>query len=390
MQRLYMGERYEENMKIGDIWTLLRKTVQEWSEDKASRLAAALSYYTIFSLAPLLVIVISIAGLVFGEDAAQQQLVGQIEGLVGEEGAFAVQEMIAGASQTRDNVLAAVIGFIVLLFGAAGVFGQLQDALNTIWEVQPKDSRGILELIKDRFISFGMVLGIGFLLLVSLVVSAGLAALSNFLVGLLPAYEIIMQIISFVVSFAIVSLLFALLFKYLPDVKVAWKDVWLGAIVTALLFTIGKELIGLYLGRSAVASTYGAAGSLVVLLLWIYYSGQILFFGGEFTQVYANMFGSRIVPAEGATFISEEDRIKQGIPHQEKEPDQASQEETYLQAGLAGTNRSHLLYQPKPGRRIQKLDQSRTPAEKSITVIGALVLGLVGFVGSLFIKKNRE
>jgi membrane protein len=377
-------------MKINDILTLLKRTVQEWSEDKASRLAAALSYYTIFSLAPLLVIVIAIAGLVFGEEAAQQQLVGQIEALVGEEGAFAIQEMIAGASQTEDNILAAAVGFVVLLFGAAGVFGQLQDALNTMWEVKPKEGRGIMGIIKDRFISFGMVLGIGFLLLVSLVISAALAALGNFLVGLLPAYEVVMQIVSFVVSFAVITLLFALLFKFLPDAEVDWRDVWLGAIVTALLFTIGKELIGLYLGRSAVASTYGAAGSLVVLLLWIYYSGQILFFGAEFTQVYANMFGSRIVPAEEATFISEEERIKQGIPHKEKDKARQSSGETYLQAGVAGTAGRDPIYQPKPGRKIQRLDRTRSPAQKSIAAISMLLLGLVSFVSGLIFKKNRK
>lgn len=377
-------------MKIKDLLPLLKNTVQEWSEDKASRLAAALSYYTIFSLAPLLVIIIAIAGLVFGEETAQQALVGQIEWLVGEEGAFAIQEMIAGASQTEDNIIAATVGFVVLLFGAAGVFVQLQDALNTMWEVQPKEGRGILGMIKDRFVSFGMVLGVGFLLLVSLVISALLAALGNFLVGLLPAYEIIMQIISFVVSFAVITLLFALLFKYVPDAKVAWGDVWLGAIVTALLFTIGKELIGLYLGRSAVASTYGAAGSLVIVLLWIYYSGQILFFGAEFTQVYANMFGSRIVPAEGATTISEEARIKQGIPHRGEEKTQPIKGETYLQAGMHGNLRSDPLYQPKPGRQIQRLDRAPSPAQKSIAAIGVLLLGLVSFLGSLIIKKNRN
>jgi membrane protein len=379
-----------EKMKIKDLWKLLKRTVQEWSEDKASRLAAALSYYTIFSLAPLLVIVISIAGLVFGEETAQQELVGQIEGLVGEQGASAIQEMIAGASQTEDSIFAAVVGFVILLFGAAGVFAQLQDALNTMWEVQPEEGRGILGFIKKRFVSFGMVLGIGFLLLVSLVISAALAVLGNFLVGLLPAYEIIMQVVSFVISFAVVTLLFALLFKFLPDAKVAWGDVWLGAVVTALLFTIGKELIGIYLGRSAVASTYGAAGSLVVLLLWIYYSGQILFFGAEFTQVYANMFGSRIVPAEGATHISEEARIKQGIPHAERAGAGQKKEQAYLQVGLPGPNPSNPLYRPKPGRQIQKLDRSRSPAQKSITTISLILLGLVSFVGSLMIKKYRD
>jgi membrane protein len=379
-------------MKFKDIFTLLKNAAQEWSEDKASRLAAALSYYTIFSLAPLLVIVIAIAGLVFGQEAAQQELLAQIEGLVGEEGATAIQEMIAGASDTGDSILAAVIGFVLLLFGASGVFAQLQDAMNTMWEVKPKEGRGILAIVKDRILSFGMVLVIGFLLLVSLVLSAALAALSNFMAGLLPANEIIMQVISFAVSFAVISFLFALIFKYLPDAEVAWGDVWLGAIVTALLFTIGKELIGLYLGRSAVASTYGAAGSLVILLLWVYYSAQILFFGAEFTQVYANRFGSRIRPAEGATFVSEEARIKQGIPHKSKEPAQESGSRDYLQPGLAGTGtaRSASLYRPKPGRQIQRLEGHDSPAQKSITAIGVLLLGLLSFLSGLIFKKSRD
>jgi membrane protein len=379
-------------MKFKDIFTLLKNAAQEWSEDKASRLAAALSYYTIFSLAPLLVIVIAIAGLVFGQEAAQQELLAQIEGLVGEEGAFAIQEMIAGASDTGDSIFAAVIGFVLLLFGASGVFAQLQDAMNTMWEVKPKEGRGILALVKDRLLSFGMVLVIGFLLLVSLVLSAALAGLSNFMAGLLPANEIIMQVISFVVSFAVISFLFALIFKYLPDAEVAWGDVWLGAIVTALLFTIGKELIGLYLGRSAVASTYGAAGSVVILLLWVYYSAQILFFGAEFTQVYANMFGSRIKPKEGATFISEEARIKQGIPHKSKEPAQESRSGDYLQPGIAGTGtaRSASFYRPKPGRQIQSLERHDSPAQKSITAIGMLLLGLISFLSGLIFKKSRD
>jgi membrane protein len=379
-------------MKFKDIFTLLKNAAREWSEDKASRLAAALSYYTIFSLAPLLVIVIAIAGLVFGQEAAQQELMVQIEGLVGEEGAFAIQEMIAGASDTGDSILAAVIGFVLLLFGASGVFAQLQDAMNTMWEVKPKEGRGILAIVKDRLLSFGMVLVIGFLLLVSLVLSAALAALSNFMAGLLPANEIVMQVISFVVSFAVISLLFALIFKYLPDAKVAWGDVWLGAIVTALLFTIGKELIGLYLGRSAVASTYGAAGSLVILLLWVFYSAQILFFGAEFTQVYANMFGSKIRPAEGATFVSEEARIKQGIPHKSKEPAQESSSGDYLQPGIAGTGtvRSASLYRPKPGRQIQSLDRHNSPAQKSITALGVLLLGLISYLGGLIFKRSRD
>ncbi|MBE7550580.1 MAG: YihY/virulence factor BrkB family protein [Anaerolineales bacterium] len=303
------------NLKI--IWGLLKETFSDWSEDKASRLAAALAYYTIFSIAPLIIIVIAVAGLVFGREAAQGQIEGQIQGLVGDQGGELIQEMVQGASNQSTGVIATIIGVATLLFGATGVFGQLQDALNTIWEVTPKPGRGVLGILKDRFISFTMVLGIGFLLTVSLVLSAGLAAASQF-TGL-DKIAYLGEAITFFVSFAVITLLFAMIYKILPDVKIAWSDVWIGATVTALLFTIGKLLISLYLGHSALASSFGAAGALVVILVWIYYSAQILFFGAEFTQVYAKRFGSRIRPDEDAVPVTEEARAQQGMPRTGKE-----------------------------------------------------------------------
>ena len=279
-------------MNARTIWTLLKETFSEWSEDKASRLAAALAYYTIFSLAPLLIIAIAVAGLVFGQEAAQGELVAQIQGLVGQEGAKLIETMIQSASKPTSGIIATAIAIATILFGASGLFGQLQDALNTIWEVKPKPERSILGMVKDRFLSFTMVLGIGFLLLVSLIISAVLSALNPYLTDLLPGSIYLIQILNVVISFGVITLLFAMIYKVLPDVKIAWGDVWIGAAVTSLLFTLGKFLIGLYLGNSSAGSAYGAAGSLVVLLLWVYYSAQILLFGAEFTQVYAKRRGS--------------------------------------------------------------------------------------------------
>ena len=301
-------------MKVRDSWPLIKDTLSEWNDDKVSRLAAALAYYTAFALAPLLVISISIAGLVFGAEAAQGEVVAQLQGLVGTRGAELVEEMIAASRKTSSGVTATVIGIAVLLFGATGVFGELQDALNTIWEVKPRPGRGWRGILRDRFLSFTMVLGTGFLLLVSLALSAAFAALGTYLTGFLPAPEVILQAINFVVSLALITLLFALIFKVVPDAKIAWRDVWIGATITALLFSIGKLAIGLYLGKSTMTSTFGAAASLAILLVWIYYSAQILFLGAEFTQVYATRLGSHIEPARGAVPLTVEDRAQQGIP----------------------------------------------------------------------------
>jgi membrane protein len=300
------------------IWNLLKATAAEWSRDQAPRLGAALAYYAIFSLAPLLVIAVSISGFVFGREAAAGQIVGQIQGLVGPDTAMAIQTMIEKSNQPAANILATVIGIVALLFGASGVFGELQQSLNLIWDVQPKPDRGLLAAVKDKFFSFGMVLGTGFLLLVSLVISAVLAALSNVVMGLIPGLEVIAQVVNFLISMVVITGLFALIFKYVPDAKIAWTDVLVGASVTALLFTIGQALIGVYIGYSSLSSTYGAAASLAVILLWVYYSAQVLFFGAEFTQVYANTYGSRIVsestgrktqPSIGPENVKEEPEI---------------------------------------------------------------------------------
>lgn len=301
-------------MSRADLIELGKETWQEFNEDKAPRLAAALAYYTLFSLAPLLVVVIAVAGLTFGEEAARGQIVGAISGIVGQLGAEAIETMIEGASNQSTGILATVIGLATLLLGASGVFGELQESLNTIWEVTDKPGKGILGMLKDRFFSFTLVLGTGFLLLVSMVVTAGLQAFGDYIAGFMPGGDIFLNILNFIISFAITTVLFALLYKIVPDVEITWRDVWIGAAATALLFSIGRIAIGFYLARSAAASTYGAAGSLVIVILWIYYSSLILFLGAEFTQVYARRFGSRVKPAEDAVPMTEKARIEQGMP----------------------------------------------------------------------------
>jgi|HubBroStandDraft_3_1064219.scaffolds.fasta_scaffold16892_2 membrane protein len=286
-------------MKLKTLWTFLRETVENFLADNAMTLGAALAYYTIFSLAPLLLVVIAIAGLVFGRQAVEGQIVNQISGLVGRQGGQAVQTMVANAAHTGSGVFATVAAVVTTLVGASGVFVQLQSSLNQIWEVRPKP-QGIKGFMRARALSFGVLLGIGFLLLVSLVVSAGLAALGGYTHSLGPIAYVVLTVVNFFVSFAVITLLFALMFRILPDVEIAWRDVWAGAIGTALLFTVGKHLIGLYLGNSSIASVYGAAGSLVVVLVWIYYSTQILLLGAELTKVYAAHRGARIRPSANA------------------------------------------------------------------------------------------
>lgn len=301
------------------IISMSKQTAQAWLDDKVPRLAAALAFYTILSAAPLLVIVLAIAGLVFQEShQVQGMLADQLSNLIGEEGGEAIQSMIDHASQPGSSVTAMIIGSIVLLVGASGVFAELQDSLNTIWEVAPKPGRGLWMTIRDRFLSLVMVFGTGFLLLVTLVISSVLAALTRF--AGLEKIGIVGQIINICVSFGIITLLFAMLYKFLPDVKIAWRDVWIGAVVTAFLFTLGKWLIGLYLGHASVGSAYGTAGSLVVFVVWVYYSAQILFFGAEFTKVYANTIGSHIEPSENAVAVTQEARAQQGLPRQPAVP----------------------------------------------------------------------
>ena len=270
---------------------LFKQTFGEFGQDKVPRLGAALAYYTIFSIGPILLIAISIAGLVWGAEAARGQVSTQLDKVFGSNAAEAVETMISGAAKEEGGIVATVIGVAMLLFGASGVFGQLKDALNTIWNVAPKKSSGIMGFVKDRFLSMAMVLGVGFLLLVTLLFDTVIAAMGDYLTRTMGG-EALLQIAQMIVSFVVVTLLFAMIFKFLPDIKIEWRDVWLGATFTSVLFVIGKFALGLYLGKAAVGSSYGAAGSLVVLLLWVYYSAQILFFGAEFTQVYTRASGS--------------------------------------------------------------------------------------------------
>ncbi|MBD1823161.1 YihY/virulence factor BrkB family protein [Cyanobacteria bacterium FACHB-DQ100] len=302
-------------MRFKTIVRLVRDTITEWNEDNVPLLAAALAYYTMFSLAPLLIIAIAIVGAVYGEEAAQGEIVRQIQGLVGRQGAEFIQSMIQNASRPGSGGgIATLIGIGVLIFGASGVFGQLQTALNTIWEVKPKPGRAVKSFVQARFLSFAMVLVIGFLLLVSLILSAVFSGVSAYFGGLLPEALHVGQVLNFVITFALTTLLFAAIYKFLPDVKVPWKNLWVGSAVTALLFNIGKFLIGLYLGNSSVGSTYGAAGSLVVVLLWVFYSAQILLLGAEFTQVYSKYRGRPIEPSSHAVLVKEEtlDQTRKG------------------------------------------------------------------------------
>ena len=289
---------------LRSIFELVKQVVSEWIAQDVPRMGAALAFYTFFAISPLFVIVLAIAGFWFGEQAARRELFSQFSGLVGTEGAEAIQALVSAAQKPKTGALATVIAGVTLFAGATGVFVQLQDALNSVWGVRREPGRGLRNFIKDRLLSFALIVGIGFLLLVSLVLSAGLSALDKFMIVLVPAQETIWHGINFVVSFGVITLLFALIFKVLPDVKIAWRDVWIGAIITALLFNGGKHLFGLYLGRSSVSSVFGAAGSLIIVLLWVYYSAQILFLGAKFTQIYSNKYGSRFKPKSGVEEVA--------------------------------------------------------------------------------------
>jgi membrane protein len=292
-------------------WALLKQTFHDWKDDKAPRLGAALAYYSIFSLAPLLVVCLAVAGLFFDGDQVFEELDNQLSQLLGDEAAAAVQELLRAAKKPSRGLIATVSGAIVLLWGASGVFAQLQDALNTIWEVKPKAGRGILGTIKDRFLSFTMVLGTGFLLLISLVLSTALQAIGTWTSGIFSGPEWVMQALNVFGSYLVISFLFAMIFKYVPDAIISWRDVWIGAAATAGLFVVGKWAIGLYLGRGGISNSFGSAASFVLVLVWIYYSAQILFLGAEFTQAYASMYGSHVMPAPDAEPTTDKDRAQE-------------------------------------------------------------------------------
>jgi membrane protein len=290
---------------VGNVFSLLKQTFQEWLQDKAPQLGAALAFYTVFSLAPLVLVLLAIVGVLFRDDpgGAWNKLTQHMSYFLDQSAVQLVQNIAQQASQPGKGLIATIIGVALALFGASGVFGQLQDALNTIWGVMAKPGAGVWGFLRVRFLSFAMVAGIFFLLLVSLILEGILKGFSHYVQSILPAGIVIAMIVYLIFDFAVVVLLFAMIFKFLPDVKIQWRDVWLGAAMTAIFFGIGKWALGLYLSSGAAGSAYGAASSLITLLLWVYYSSQILLFGAEFTQVYADRAGRGIEPAEYAVRV---------------------------------------------------------------------------------------
>ncbi len=300
-------------MRSRSFFGLLKESFDEWNTDKAPRLGAALAYFSVFSLGPLVLLCVGVASVVFGADAAQGKVLDEIGKTMGPAIADSLKGMLVEGHKTGAGAASTIVGLVTLLIGAAGVFGQLQDALNTIWKVEPKPGRGIWGFIQDRFLSLTMVFGTGFLLLISLVLTAVLSAFSSSLGGALGIETALLQALNQVVTLLVAMLLFAMMFRFLPDAEIAWRDVWIGAVITAVLFTLGKFGLGLYLGRSGVTSGYGAAGSLVLLLLWVYYSSLILLFGAEFTYVYAKQVGSGVRPSPNAVAVTEQSRAQQGM-----------------------------------------------------------------------------
>jgi membrane protein len=280
-------------MYLRRLGTVLRKAANAWIDDHAQSMGAALSYYTVFSIAPLLLIAISVAGLVFGREAAQGAVVDQLQGLIGQNGAQAIQDLLKNVSRPSEGILATITGVVVLVIGATSVFGELQDDLDRIWQVPTRQKvAGWWAFLHARLLSIGMILAIGFLLLVSLAASAAFDAFASWSTSALAGWEGLAHVVNFVLSFVLTTALFAMIYRFMPQATIEWRDVAIGAVVTALLFAVGKYLIGLYIGKSALASGFGAAGSLAVLLAWVYYSAQIFLFGAEFTWAYAHAFGS--------------------------------------------------------------------------------------------------
>jgi membrane protein len=297
--------------KITAQWTILKKTASAWYAADPFREAAIVSYYAIFSIPALLVIIIAAAGFFFGKEAVSGHVSQQISSAIGADAAKQVEEIIANASEAKATVLASVIGFVTLILGATGVFEQLQKSLDIIWEVEVKAKKMWLKSLKDRLFSFGLILSIGFLLLVSLVISAGLSAFSEWIKVHLPDFMMfVFRLISFVISFAVITILFTLMFKILPDVKIKWKNVWIGAIITTLLFIAGKFALGLYFGKANPGSTYGAAGSVILIMLWVNYSSMIVFFGAEYTKQFSLHYGEKLQPKKDAVVLNVNEKEK--------------------------------------------------------------------------------
>lgn len=365
---------------VKDHWKVLKQTATEFIDDGALRQSAALSYYAAFSLAPLLLIAISVAGWFFGDEAVRGQVDDYLQGSLGNVGAGALQDMIAHARKPEKNLLASIAGLVMLLFGAGGVFGQLQEALNTVWGVRRRSGRGFKGLVKDRFLSFAMVLGTGFLLLTSMILSAVLQGLSTWVGSILSLPTQVWAAISAVLSFGVVTVLFAAIFKVLPDARIAWKHVWGGAVFTAALFSIGKFIIGWYLGREATNSAYGATGALALVLLWVYYSSLILLFGAEFTQVSANSRGAPILPDEDA------EAVPDAAAAAGKEKDKAVKAEPETEAAIEGLH-------PAPVATVRSVEAGPRTAvagkKSTVLVLCRTVLPAVaGWIAAPAVKKG--
>ena len=292
-------------MNLNTIWSLLKETFNEWQHDKVPILAAALSYYMIFSIAPILILVIAVVGFIVGEQIAQDEVFAQLESFFGSENAASIRTVLQNQFSPSSNITATIIAVVTILFGATTVFAQLKQALNLIWGVEPKPGRGVKSFVQTRILSILMVLGIGFILLLSLIISSVLSGATTWLEKLLFIPSLVWSLVDLVISLSLTTLLFGQIYRVLPDVRIAWKDVAVGAGITAVLFTIGKSLISLYLGNSSIGSAYGAAGSFVIVLVWIFYSTQIFLFGAEFTQVWSRRYGSQIRPNKNATLTRE-------------------------------------------------------------------------------------
>ena len=290
-------------------WTILKDTFNGFIDDRALKLSASLSYYTVFSMAPLLLLLISLAGVFFGREAIQGHVFAEINGLIGNEAAAQIQEIIKNMELSGKTNTAVVIGAITLIIGATSVFGEIQDSINIIWKVKAKPKRGWVKLLKDRLLSSSLIVGLGFLLIVSLMVNGVLLAVSDWLKSYFPDVTIVIfHAFNIVLGFAVITTLFGVIFKVLPDAKIAWKDVRSGAFFTACLFMLGRFLIGLYIETSSTVTIYGAAGSLIVILVWVYYTAAILYFGAEFTRVYAEFTGARIEPADYAVYVEQREK----------------------------------------------------------------------------------
>lgn len=368
-------------MNLKQLYSLARKSVDAWIDDYAPSMGAAISYYTVFSIAPLLVIVIAVAGFVWGRDAVQGQLVSQLSGLIGTDGAMGIQALVQSANKPAKGVIATVISVAILLIGATTVFAELQSAMDRIWDVPAvKKVSGIWSTLRARLLSLGFILGLGFLLAVSLVFSAGVAAFGNWTSGLFPGWEFLLQGINTLISLLISGVLFAMIFKLMPQARVSWLDVSIGAAVTAVLFEIGKSLIGLYIGKSSVTSSFAAAGSLVVLLVWVYYSAQIFLLGAEFTWVYAHDHGSL---KEAGQKIAPTAAERDGTVHGEESSASDAPHKSQSSAAPA-----KLAVKPVASRELQARPTLQQRAVVYAATNGAFML--LGFLARRYAKRQVQ